>query len=296
MADLRTVDARLRRTLATGAVVLGFVTVSVASTPAVYAQSGVAGHVVLSGVPVILGDDVSGSRRNNHFMAEAEVDMPGVTEGGTTDGASDESDAWDYRRVRQSCSNSGGNFCVAYACSDPDKVGYLAQRRLESRPEGDWQTYTEYCAAPDGPVVTPGLVLEAVRRIGLPSMSVEVPTETLVNYDTVVYTEAETFSRTVNLLGFTVDIEATPSEFHWTYDDGITETTTTAGRPYPATDITHTWDDAHHTFHPSVDVTYQIRFRVDGGDWQTLTDTITVSGPASDVRIREATGVLADMN
>jgi hypothetical protein len=144
-------------------------------------------------------------------------------------------------------------------------------------------------------VVTPGLVLAEVRRIGLPSMAVEAPPETFVNYDTVVYTEAETFARTVNLLGFTVDIRATPSQFHWTYGDGATETTTTAGRPYPATDITHTWTDAHRTFHPSVDVTYQIRFRVNGGEWQTLADTILAEGPDSDVRIREATGMLTDL-
>ena len=126
-------------------------------------------------------------------------------------------------------------------------------------------------------------------------MAVEAPPETFVNYETVVYTRAEPFARTVNLLGFTVDIEAAPSQFHWTYGDGTTETTTTAGRPYPATDITHTWTDAHRTFHPSVDVTYQIRFRVDGGSWQTLADTITIQGPNGDVRIREATGVLSDM-
>jgi hypothetical protein len=140
------------------------------------------------------------------------------------------------------------------------------------------------------------MILSEVRRIGLPSMSVEVPPETLVNYDTVVYTDAETFTRTVTLLGFTVDVEASPSQFHWTYDDGTTETTTTGGRPYPAKDITHTWEDAHRTFHPSVDVTYQIRFRVDGGGWQTLVDTITIDGPEGNVRIREATGMLADMN
>lgn len=148
---------------------------------------------------------------------------------------------------------------------------------------------------PNRPVLTPGRILEELRRVGLPSMSVQAPPETFVNYETVVYTRAETFARTVSLLGFTVEIEATPSEFRWDYGDGATETTTIAGRPYPATDITHTWTDAHRTFHPSVDVTYQIRYRIDGGGWQTLGDTITAPGPEADVRIREATGMLTDM-
>ncbi len=240
-----------------------------------------------------LADDVDGSSWNDHFVAHAEK----TQEGEMTNVSDDPSKqtTWDYRLVEQRCSNSGDNFCVAYACPQPDQIGYLAERRLEAQPENAWQPYDEVCIAPDGPVVTPGLVLDEVRRIGLPSMSVQAPPETFVNYETVVYTNADTFARSVTLLGFTVDIEAAPSQFHWTYGDGTTETTTTAGRPYPATDITHTWTDAHRTFHPRVDVTYQIRFRIDGGSWQTLADTITIQGPNGDVRIREATGMLSDM-
>jgi hypothetical protein len=216
---------------------------------------------------------------------------------GTTDTTpSTWSSPWDFRQVESSCgSNSAGGYCIAYECADPSEVGYILERRRSGTDE-PWTPVGRTCVAPDGPVVTPGMILSEVRRIGLPSMSVEVPPETLVNYDTVVYTDAETFTRTVTLLGFTVDVEASPSQFHWTYDDGTTETTTTGGRPYPAKDITHTWEDAHRTFHPSVDVTYQIRFRVDGGGWQTLVDTITIDGPEGNVRIREATGMLADMN
>ena len=43
-------------------------------------------------------------------------------------------------------------------------------------------------------------------------------------------------------------------------------------------------------------MTYQIRYRIDGGTWQTLGDTITAQGPNGDVRIREATGMLANLH
>ena len=239
------------------------------------------------------GDDVTGSSWNGHYVVHAEK-----TQDGETSRLSDPvtSSPWDYRLAEQRCSNAGANFCVAYACAAPDQVGYLVERRLKGRSDGAWQPYDEICVSPDGPIVTPDVVLEEVRRIGLPSMSVHAPPETFVNYETVVYTKAETFARTVNLLGFAVDIEATPAEFHWNYGDGTTETTTTAGRAYPATDITHTWTNAHRTFHPSVDVTYSIRYRVDGGTWQTLGDTITIQGPQGNVRIREATGILTNMH
>lgn len=219
------------------------------------------------------------------------VEEPGTTCPTSTNVGTDS--LWDYRYRENICGDAN---CLAVSCPDPDQTGQLIERRARTGEDRSWRLNGFTCVTPDGPVVTPGLVLEEVRRIGLPAMPVEVPPETFVNYDTVVYTEAETFSRTVSMLGFTVDLEATPSEFHWTYDDGTTETTTTAGRPYPAKDITHTWTDAHRTFKPSVDVTYQIRFRVNGGDWQTLGDTITIQGPEGNVRIREATGMLAEMN
>jgi hypothetical protein len=168
----------------------------------------------------------------------AEKHIPGGTENGGVDPAS--TSPWEYRLIERRCSSEDSNFCIAYACGDPDEVGYLVERRLRARPENGWESYTETCISPTGPVVTPGDVLNALRRVGLPSMSVQAPPETFVNYETVLYTRAEAFARTVNLLGFTVDIEATPSRFRWDYGDGATETTTTAGRPYPATDITHT--------------------------------------------------------
>lgn len=232
--------------------------------------------------------------RNNNVVVAGTREIPPSEAGSDTELVGNES-PWETRYRESSCEGvDGATGCAYVYCPDPNQAGYIVEQRLRDSNQA-WQVAGTICIAPDGPVLTPGLVLEEVRRIGLPAISVEAPPETFVNYDTVVYTEAETFSRTVNLLGFTVDLEATPSQFHWTYGDGTTETTTTAGRPHPATDITHTWNDAHRTFHPSVDVTYEIRFRVDGGEWQSLTDTITIAGPEGDVRIREATGMLADM-
>ena len=239
-------------------------------------------------------DDDPDVEASNPFVdvTATEQAPPGETGSAVADGPRS---PWAIRMVESSCgSSSAGGSCLAYVCADPDQVGYIIERRRRDT-DGDWIPVGRVCVVPNGPVLTPGRILEEIRRVGLPSMSVQAPPETFVNYETVVYTKAATFARTVNLLGFTVDIEATPSQFRWNYDDGGTETTTSAGRPYPATDITHTWTDAHHTFHPSVDVTYQIRYRVNGSNWQPLGDTITAQGPEGDVRIREATGMLTDM-
>jgi hypothetical protein len=142
--------------------------------------------------------------------------------------------------------------------------------------------------------VTPDLVLREVRTIGLPALRVHVQPEgeTLVNLDTIFFAKPQPFERTVQLLGFTVDIEATPTSFAWAFGDGAGMTTETAGAPYPDQVITHAYADAHVTEHASVDATYTVRFRVDGGDWQTIDETITADGPSTAVEVKEAVPVL----
>lgn len=145
------------------------------------------------------------------------------------------------------------------------------------------------------PRLTPDRVLEAVRRMGLPSLQVQVQPETatLVNFDTIFYAEPETFERTVNLLGYSVDVRAEGSTYRWWFGDGGAMTTQQPGAPYPAKDITHQYADAHVNVHPRVDVTYEVQYRVDGGAWQTLGETLTAEGPETTLRIKEATPVLS---
>jgi hypothetical protein len=143
--------------------------------------------------------------------------------------------------------------------------------------------------------VTPALVLQALRQIGLPSVEARTQPEgkTLVNFDTIFYTEPPTFTRTITLLGQRVDVRATPARYTWDHGDGTTAATTTPGRPYPAKDVTHQYARAHQTVQASVDVTYSARFRVNGGAWQDIPDTVTIAGPPTPLRITEATPVLS---
>jgi hypothetical protein len=142
--------------------------------------------------------------------------------------------------------------------------------------------------------VTPDLVLREVRRIGLPALRVHVQPEgeTLVNLDTIFFAQPEPFARTVQLLGFSVDVEATPTSFAWAFGDGAGMTTETPGAPYPDQVITHAYADADVTEHASVDATYTVRFRVDGGEWQTIDETISADGPTTAVQVKEAVPVL----
>ena len=145
------------------------------------------------------------------------------------------------------------------------------------------------------PQVTPGLVLNAIRRIGLPELTAQTQPadKTLVNFATIFYAEPEPFTRTIRILGRQVDVEATASQFTWHHGDGTSESTASPGAPYPSKEITYSYTDAHTTVSTSVDVTYTARFRVNGGAWQDIDETVTISGPLSDLRISEATAVLS---
>ncbi len=143
------------------------------------------------------------------------------------------------------------------------------------------------------PEITPGDVERAVKRVGLPRLKTQIQPAgtTLVNLDTIFHTTADPFERTVQVLDSTVELRATPATYTWHHGDGTTQTTNGPGRPYPAMEITHRYDQPGRT-HASVDVTYRVTYRIDDGGWEDLDTTITATGPATSLRIREARPVL----
>ena len=164
-----------------------------------------------------------------------------------------------------------------------------------------WQFVTSEClgapptaAQTPQPQITPGLVLSEIRRIGLPKLEVHIQPEgkTLVNFATNFYVTPQPFTLTITLLGRSVEVEATPTQYTWVHGDGTNTTTTDPGAPYPQLDITYAYQQTA-TVAPSVRVTYQARFRVEGGGWQQIPDTVTVDGPPASLQIVEGTAVLS---
>jgi hypothetical protein len=147
---------------------------------------------------------------------------------------------------------------------------------------------------PQAPELTEGDIVEAVREIGLPALAIRIQPddETLVNIETIFYTRPLPFERGVTLLGFDVDLVATPVSYRWVHDDGTASTTSRPGKPYPAMDVTHRYREPATDVHPRVDVSYRVRYRVDGGAWQTIGQTLVASGPAAELDVREAAPVL----
>jgi hypothetical protein len=195
----------------------------------------------------------------------------------------------------QDCADAGASQWTLWAQQITDDNG-------EPTPDAQWEPIATECyaaqppapAADPGPQVTDALVLEAVRRLGLPRLKVQVQPsdDTLVNLETIFFAEPLEWQRTVDLLGFVVDVEAEPVSYDWHYGDGESKSSTEPGAPYPATDITHVYSEAGVVVRPRVDAAYQVRYRVDGGEWQSVAETVPAAGVPVALRIREATALL----
>lgn len=219
--------------------------------------------------------------------------------------------AFEYKWVPACLSNYPGvteEQCAnAYNCAEPRALQWtLWAHRVEDNqgqptPDASWQPVLTECrltTPPDIPTprpqVTDALVLQEVRRLGLPRLSLRVQPadETLVNFETIFSAEPPPWAHTVQLLDYRVDVEAEPTTYVWQFGDGTSVSTQTPGAPYPAKDITHLYSDAGVSVAPRVDTSYAIRYRVDGGQWRSIRETVPAAGLPADLRIREATAVL----
>jgi len=142
--------------------------------------------------------------------------------------------------------------------------------------------------------LSPGDILTAAREVGMPALKVRIQPggRTLVNVDTIFYTDPARLRRTVTLLGHSVRLDAAPVRYTWVHGDGTRASTSKPGRPYPAKDVTHEYRQAGDNLRARVDTTYRVRYSVDGGGWATLGETLTAPGPATSLDVDEATPVL----
>ena len=136
-------------------------------------------------------------------------------------------------------------------------------------------------------------VLRAIRELPFRSFRVQSQPvgETLVNFDTVLFTVPRDYSATVTLLGYRVQVEGTPVRYRWVHGDGTTQVTTNPGRKHPNHTVTHRFV-RDGNLRMRVDTIYSVRYRINGGSWQRLSSTITATGPNVPIRVHEATALL----
>lgn len=144
------------------------------------------------------------------------------------------------------------------------------------------------------PQITPALVARAFKRVPLPALrSISQPAgTTLIYFDTIFYVHAGPLTRRLTLLGRQITLQISPTRYAWEFGDGTTTTTSTPGRPYPAKDIVHRYQHAHTRVAQRVTITWTARYRIGTGPAQPVPGTVTTTGPATTLRITQATPVL----
>ena len=186
-----------------------------------------------------------------------------------------------------------GNICAGRTACDENTLGrYLQNPYLATgtgRPTNCTPTPGEDPAA-----VVNAAVYQAFREVPLPETVLHIqPPDgtTLVNLETNFFTTAEPFTTTITVLGYTVDLDITPTSYTWDFGDGTTTTTTTPGAPYPHLDITHVYTRTG-TYPTRLTTTWSADFRVNNGPWQRVQGTVDMTSPTLDLQVREATPVL----
>ena len=133
-------------------------------------------------------------------------------------------------------------------------------------------------------------VQTAVRTLKVPALTAvtQPGDQALINIPTILYTTPVPFTRDVTLLGQTIRIQADPAAYRWHHGDNTSQTTRTPGAPYPRKDVTHTYTKPQANTRVRVDTIYRIRYRLPDGTWQTVPDTLTITGPTTTITIHEA--------
>ena len=96
------------------------------------------------------------------------------------------------------------------------------------------------------------------------------------------------------MLGRRVEIRPKVDHFTYVFGDGATfGPTRSPGGVYPNGDITHAYPQIG-SYAVRVDTTFTADFRVDGGPWTAIPETVTVTGPVTTVTVKAARAVLVN--
>lgn len=151
-----------------------------------------------------------------------------------------------------------------------------------------WQLVRGYGCPED---VVPPMTAEDFRRLPLPAPTLNVqPARSwvLVNKETIVYTDPAVVHLTTDLLGYPMEVEATPSRFSYDFGDGSAPLTTTSpGAPWPHHDTSHVYRRLG-TRTITLTTTWTGRYRVVGTTvWHDVAGTATTTATSAPFEVQE---------
>jgi hypothetical protein len=207
---------------------------------------------------------------------------------------------WTYADYSQSASSGDGHawvvsiqcgnggICAEHVeCVEGGEAGFVHDVYMDGTDVGD-------VCVPEDEVdqesIT-GLIIREFKRIRWPGSQLVVQPRggrTLVNFKTNFFTpDHRSIDYTVTVAGRSVEIRAIPVTYTYQFGDGETTRTASPGSPHPNLDVTHEYRQTGAVV-VRVDTTYAGEYRIGGGEWVSIADTLTVVGNGQDLEIVEA--------
>ncbi|MFC0716121.1 hypothetical protein, partial [Cellulomonas biazotea] len=116
----------------------------------------------------------------------------------------------------------------------------------------------------------------------------------LVNKETIVMTDPTAQTLRTDLLGYGIDVIATPTLYTYDFGDGHTLATTSPGNPYPDHDTFHRYENLA-TVTITLTTTWTGRYRVDGTTvWHDIPGTAQTTTTSTPFTIEERRARLVD--
>jgi len=124
-------------------------------------------------------------------------------------------------------------------------------------------------AAPGAAVVVPALSAQEFQRLPLPAGVAKVQPgsgRVLIRVPTNVFVTVEPVTLETVLLGFPVQVRATPSRYSWDFGDGTVLPTRDPGAAYPDLRVTHSYEGSG-SYGITLTTFYTGEYSVAGGPW-----------------------------
>ena len=274
--------------------------------------------IVMQSASASVADDdgpwgqLDGAAKDQEVSVEASLEeQDKLLEGSKGSKGSSTPSKWEYwRATPEKCEylhSSGYQSVFAAACARPEaRIGYDgieceddeyamdALFRAERDPEtGELGAATsvgdEQCVAPADLAQAAAREFASLKIQPSP-LHVQPPDGwTLINVDTITYTEDTPQEFDTTLLGVPVTLRAVPAEYSWNYDDGTDPLVTDApGAPYPNHTVAHTYT-APGTATITLETTWAGQFQITGTPtWTHVPGTATTETSTDEITIHEA--------
>ena len=188
-------------------------------------------------------------------------------------------------------------------------IGFLYE--IYARPQGStepWRYLGSTCFADQVPGATPTVSLaQIINAFHLTPWAtatistqpegnttlVGLPTYARITWSTTGYQPGEIDTLDpATMLGLTVQIRPRVDHYTYVFGDGTTfGPTRSDGGVWPTGDVTHSYPTPG-AYQARVDTTFTGDFRINGGPWTQIPDTVTVTGPTTTIPVHAAKPVL----